>query len=108
LVAAQLEKMPGHALVIEADYARILDPKRWPHYTPAFRVKAVAEIFAFHPALRVVFASSRKLAQEWTRANFAARKEDVEAAPLPLFLQRREPMVDFPSAAPIADARTQE
>jgi hypothetical protein len=76
-------------LVIEADYARIIDPKRWPQYTPTFRVKAVAEIFAFHPALRVVFASSRKLANEWTRAYFAARKQELDATMLPLFAASR-------------------
>jgi hypothetical protein len=102
-ILGQLEKVPGHALVIEADYARILDPKRWPQYSPAFRAKAVAEIFAFHPALRVVFASSRKLANEWTRAYFAAWKENAETGVMPLFENRP---LDNPNGTPQASRRT--
>jgi len=96
-VLGELEKVPGHALVIEADYARVLDPKTWPLYSVAFRAQAVAEIFALHPALRVVFAGNRKMANAWTRAYFAAWKENAEANSMPLFERGPSSGLDTPS-----------
>jgi hypothetical protein len=101
----ELEKVPGHALVIEADYARVIDPKRWPAYSAAFRAQAIAEIFAFHPALRVVFAGNRKLANAWTRSYFAAWKERLEAERMPLFDAVVQPSEGLARAAGLTGRR---
>jgi hypothetical protein len=61
-----------HALVIEAPYEDFLAGKKVHHYTPAFCARAIAELYAAHPALRIVFCANRKTANEWTRNYFAA------------------------------------
>jgi hypothetical protein len=61
-----------HALVIEAAYGDLLSPKKLHHYKPAFVAKALAEMQAVHPRLRVVFTENRKLAMEWTLRWFEA------------------------------------
>ena len=68
---AELAAQNNHALVIEASYADFLNPKRVHHYTPGFCAKAIAELFALHPVLRIVFCANRKVANEWTRHFFA-------------------------------------
>lgn len=60
------------ALVVEARYSDFLSPAKLTHYPPAFTVKALAELHAFHPELSIVFAGNRKLANEWTLRFFAA------------------------------------
>lgn len=60
------------ALVIEANYSDFLNPDRLTHYSPAFTVRALAELHAFHPKLPIVFAGNRKLANEWTLRFFSA------------------------------------
>ncbi len=67
---AELAAQANHALVIEASYSDFLNPKKVHHYTPAFCAKAIAELYALHPGLRIVFCSSRKVANEWTRHFF--------------------------------------
>ncbi len=69
---AELAACNNHALVIEAPYADFLNPKKLHHYNPSFCAKAVAELHALHPQLRVVFCSNRKIANEWTRHFFTA------------------------------------
>lgn len=63
---SELECYPHAALVIEAIYADFLNPKKQSFYPPSFCAAALAEIQAFHPKLSVIFAGSRKLANEWT------------------------------------------
>jgi len=63
---AELAAHDNHALVIEASYADFLNPKRVHHYTPGFCARAIAEIYALHPTLRIVFCANRKAAKEWT------------------------------------------
>ena len=60
------------ALVVEARYSDFLNPDKLRYYPPAFTVKALAELHAFHPGLSIVFAGNRKLANEWTMRFFAA------------------------------------
>ncbi len=60
------------ALVVEAKYSDFLNPDKLKYYPPAFTVKALAELHAFHPGLSIVFAGNRKLANEWTLRFFAA------------------------------------
>jgi len=69
---AELAARPNHALVIEASYADFLNPKRVHHYTPGFCARAIAEIYALHPALCIVFCANRKAANEWTVHFFGA------------------------------------
>ncbi len=63
---ADLTRYDHAALVIEAQYADFLDPRRlegrWP---AAFVAKAIAEVTAMHPSLPVIFAGNRKLANQW-------------------------------------------
>ena len=67
---AELAACDNHALVIEASYADFLSPKKVHHYTPGFCAKAIAELYALHPKLRIVFCANRKVANEWTRHFF--------------------------------------
>lgn len=78
---ADLENRESPALVIEADYRDFLDPARlagrWP---PAYLARVLAEIAAIHPALPVIYAGNRKLANLWTLRFFtavAARRGDA-------------------------------
>lgn len=68
----ELESYPNSALVIEAHYSDFLKPEKLKFYPPSFAQKALAEIFALHPRLQVVFAGNRKLGREWTLAFFTA------------------------------------
>lgn len=80
----QLADLASHAaaaLVIEADYRDFLDPVRlggrWP---PAHLARVLAEVAALHPALPVIYAGNRKLANLWTYRFFgavAARRADA-------------------------------
>lgn len=68
----ELATYEHHALVIEAPYEDFLTDKKLHHYRPAFCARAIAELYALHPRLRVVFCANRKTANEWTRNYFAA------------------------------------
>ena len=69
---AELAAQDNHALIVESPYADFLSPKKMHHYNPGFCVKAIAELYALHPHLRIVFCANRKIANEWTRHFFAA------------------------------------
>jgi len=69
---AELAAHDNHALVVEAPYADFLNSKKVHHYTPSFCAKAIAELYALHPGLRIVFCANRKIANEWTRHFFEA------------------------------------
>ena len=69
---AELVTYQNHALVIEAPYADFLNPKKVHHYTPGFCARAIGELHALHPKLRIVYCSNRKVANEWTRHYFSA------------------------------------
>jgi hypothetical protein len=69
---AELAAQENHALVIEAPYADFLNSKKIHHYTPSFCARAIAELYALHPTLRMVFCANRKVANEWTRHFFTA------------------------------------
>ena len=61
-----------HALLVEAPYEDFLDKAKLPGYTPAFCAAAIAELYAAHPGLRIVFCANRKMANEFARNYFAA------------------------------------
>ncbi len=69
---AELAAQDNHAMVIEASYADFLNPDRVRYYGPGFCARAIAEFYALHPTLRIVFCASRKAANEWTRNFFTA------------------------------------
>ena len=69
---SELSARQHHALVIEASYADFLNPKKVHHYTPGFCAKALAELHALHPALKIVYCENRKAAGEWSRHFFTA------------------------------------
>jgi hypothetical protein len=68
----ELVSYEHHALVVEAPYEDFLTSKKVHHYTPAFCARAIAELYAVHPKLRMVFCANRKTANEWTRNYFVA------------------------------------
>ena len=69
---AELAAHDNHALVIESPYADFLNPRNVHHYTPSFCARAMAELYALHPTLRIVFCANRKVANEWTLHFFTA------------------------------------
>ena len=68
----ELTACEHHALVVEAPYEDFLDSRKVHHYTPTFCAAAIAEFYATHPRLRIIFCANRKTANEWTRNYFAA------------------------------------
>ena len=70
---ADLSRWNRAAMVIEAEYRDFLNPKklqgRWPA-THAARV--LSELHALHHSLQIVYTGSRKAAEQWTAAFFAA------------------------------------
>jgi len=61
-----------NALVVEAAYEDFLNPRRVHHFNPSFCAAAIAELYAAHPDLRVVFCANRKTANAWTSSFFRA------------------------------------
>src|SRR5437879_11541816 len=61
-----------HALVIEAPYEDFLNPAKVHHWSAAFCARAIADLYAHYPRLRVVFCANRKIAEAWTRNYFGA------------------------------------
>ena len=69
---AELATYQNNAMVIEVPYADFLNPAKVHHYTAGFCAKAVGELHALHPNLRIIYCANRKVANEWTRHYFAA------------------------------------
>ena len=87
---AELTTYEYHALIIESPYADFLNPKKVRFYTPAFCAQAIAELYALHPRLHLVFCTNRKIANEWTRHYFDAvwrwwMERNNEVRPLGVF-----------------------
>jgi len=68
----ELSSYEHNALVIEAPFADFLNPVKVHHWSAAFCARAIAELYARYPRLRVVFCTNRKIAEAWTRNYFAA------------------------------------
>jgi hypothetical protein len=58
--------------VIEARYEDLLSPEKVHHWSAAFCARAIADLYARFPRLRLVFCANRKTAAEWSRHYFAA------------------------------------
>jgi hypothetical protein len=68
----ELSTFEQHALVIEARYEDFQSPAKVRHRSAAFCARAIADLYARFPHLRVVFCSNRKTAADWTQHYFAA------------------------------------
>jgi hypothetical protein len=68
----ELATYEHNALVIEAPYEDFLNPAKVHHFSASFCAAAIAELYAAHPRLKVVFCSNRKTANMWTASFFAA------------------------------------
>ena len=68
----ELRAYQHHAFIVEAPYEYFLDTRRVHHYTARYCAAAIAELYAAHPGLRIVFCANRKTANAWTRRYFAA------------------------------------
>ena len=63
----ELSSYDHYALVIEAPYEHFLNPAKVHHWSAAFCARAIADLYARYPRLRVVFCADRKIAKAWTR-----------------------------------------
>lgn len=68
----ELATFPIAALVVEANYADLGNPKKVKPMAAARCLKAMAALHARHPSLQVIFAGSRKQANVWATHLFAA------------------------------------
>jgi hypothetical protein len=66
---AELATLPGAAVVVEARYSALLDNR---HTQPGWLLELVARLQVRYPAVPIVFADSRKLAEEYTYRYLAA------------------------------------
>lgn len=93
----ELATCPAAAVVVEAAYADFLKPEKVRPLNAAYTSRALAEIAALHPGVQTVFAGSRKLAIEWTRAFFLAAATQRKDEPLPVV---RETLAEYGAAPP--------
>ncbi|MFP4153283.1 MAG: ERCC4 domain-containing protein [Alkalispirochaeta sp.] len=71
---ADLERTPHAALVIEAEYRDFLDPKKLDgYYSAAHLARILGELHVIHPGIQIIYAGSRKSAEQWCRGWFVAR-----------------------------------
>lgn len=73
---AELSGIPRAAVVVEERYSRVFGLT---HVRPAVVADAIAECQARYPAVPIVFAETRALAQEWTYRFLAAALREVAA-----------------------------
>jgi hypothetical protein len=58
------------ALVIEAAYPDLVDPRKSRFYSAGFVAEVIADLYAGFPGLQIVFCSNRKFAREWVERYF--------------------------------------
>jgi hypothetical protein len=84
-VLADLAAQPAAAVVVEAEYGDFLDEGRLAGRWPAGHLaRVLAEVQALHPALPIVYAGSRKLANAWCARYFGACAQRAAAPQLEL------------------------
>jgi len=66
---ADLATLPAAAVVVEARYGALLNNE---HVQPGWLLELVARLQVRYPSVPIVFADSRKLAEEWTYRFLAA------------------------------------
>jgi len=102
----ELAAYEHHALVVEAPYEDFLNPKKTHHWGPTFCARALADIYARHPRLRIVFVANRKLANAWAQQFFEAVARLARPANLPLPLGAEATVVLPPRRARSRPAAT--
>ena len=93
---AELSGLPRAAVVVEERYSRVFS---LPHVRPAVVADAIAECQARYPAVPIVFAETRALAQEWTYRFLAAAVREVAAEDL-----GDARLAELASAGPVPEA----
>src|SRR5438034_3033627 len=78
-ILIELYTYEHHALIIEAPYEDFLNPAKVHHWPAAFCARAIADLYARYPRLRIVFCANRKIAETWTRNYFAAVSAAIQA-----------------------------
>ena len=89
---AELGSYPHAAMVVEAQYADFGNPAKIGRWPASHLLRVIGEIAALHPAVPLVFAGNRKLANVWTQRFFAGVAAAQHQA-LPAFV--REPVARF-------------
>jgi len=97
-VLADLGSLPNAALVVEDRYSSVF---KLQHVRPAVVANGLGEASARFPAVPIVFAETRLLAQEWSYRFFGAtvaqRREDRDALPF---------VAELPPAGPLPPPAT--
>lgn len=73
---AELAALPTAAVVVEERYAALLKVER---VRPGWLLELVATLQVRYPAVPIVFADSRKLAEEWTYRFLAAARAECDS-----------------------------
>ena len=89
---AELGSYPHAAMVVEAQYADFGNPARIGKWPASHLLRVIGELAALHPAVPLVFAGNRKLANVWTQRFFAGVAA-AQRQELPAFV--REPAARF-------------
>lgn len=76
---AELSDLPRAAVVVEDRYSQVFALE---HVRPAVVAEAIAESQARFPAVPIIFAENRQLAQEWTYRFLAAAREELRMGAL--------------------------
>jgi ERCC4-type nuclease len=66
---AELVALPAAAVVVEERYSALLKVE---HVRPGWLLEVIAQLQVRYPSVPIVFADSRKLAEEWTYRFLAA------------------------------------
>jgi hypothetical protein len=90
----ELGSYPHAALVLEAQYADLSNPKKIGRWPVSHLLRVVGEIAALHPNVPFVFAGNRKLANVWTERFFAGVSAELRQSAPELV---REPAARFES-----------
>ena len=77
----EIEAYKHSAIVVEANYSDFLNPEKQNYYPITFLGKAIAEIYAMHPRVNMVFAGNRKLANEWALRYFSSIESHEQDIP---------------------------
>lgn len=79
---AELSAYRNAAMVVEAQYADLLNPNKIGKCAPSHLVRVISELAVLHPKVQIVWAGNRKLAAAWTAQFFtAAARADKGAKP---------------------------
>jgi hypothetical protein len=73
-----LSRRQHAALVIEAEYRDFLDTAKLAgRWRAAHAARVLSELHVLHPGVQIIYAGSRKAAEQWCAAWFAARAKDL-------------------------------